>query len=696
MNSTTKTISPKDVLTVSPQFKKEAIKAIAAIIGFIIVYLLMFALSLGLVALSFYGGIAIMGARLSIYTILIGLGLMAFGVMVFIFLVKFLFATSKEDHSDSIEIKYKDQPKLFDTIYALAKETGTTKPKKIFLSADVNACVFYNSSFWSMFLPIRKNLKIGLGLVNAVNVSELKAVIAHEFGHFSQRSMKLGSWVYQVNKVIHDMLYNNKGYAETIGGIAGIHGILSFFAQITVKVVQGIQWILRQMFKLVNKAYLGLSRQMEFHADLVAATVCGSNNIVNSLRRLEFADACFNTTLDFCNTAWKEKKVVDNFYSDYSFVMKRVAELNRLSLKDGLPVMKEENETAASRINYKNQWASHPTLNERKENLEQYSLAAEVDGTTAWSLFTNPEELKSLLTKHLYKSIPEQEVKGILATNEFEQMIDQHFKKISFPEIFEEYYDNRQVDVFDPNEVVQEAFVIKPFHEVLTKENIHLPKRISMLRQDIAMLNAISKKEIAVSSFDFDGKKYAAKEAATVVARLEAEIEQQQKELATLDKTLFRFFYAIAPWADAENLKQKYIDYFNERKDADHYLSKVNEMMESMAPLYQGNATIEQVHTIVADLKGVHDPVLKKLLQRWLDKNILHDQPVFKAQVEKFINSHYEYFSGTSFFDNEMNELNNVAREMWTAITQYLLLQFRNIAEVQAGFLKNKEERVIS
>jgi hypothetical protein len=50
MSSVMKTNSSKEILAVSPQFKKEASKAVSAIIGFIVVYLLMFALSLGLVA----------------------------------------------------------------------------------------------------------------------------------------------------------------------------------------------------------------------------------------------------------------------------------------------------------------------------------------------------------------------------------------------------------------------------------------------------------------------------------------------------------------------------------------------------------------------------------------------------------------------------------------------------------------------
>ena len=43
-----------------------------------------------------------------------------------------------------------------------------------------------------MFLPVKKNLTMGLGLINSTTVSELKSILAHEFGHFS----KYESWNY--------------------------------------------------------------------------------------------------------------------------------------------------------------------------------------------------------------------------------------------------------------------------------------------------------------------------------------------------------------------------------------------------------------------------------------------------------------------------------------------------------------------
>ena len=87
-------MSKEQLLVPSAQFKKEVTRSIISIIGFILVYFLLFALSIGLVVASFYGGIAIMTLRVSFYTLLIGIGLMGFTVMVVVFLIKFLFATS--------------------------------------------------------------------------------------------------------------------------------------------------------------------------------------------------------------------------------------------------------------------------------------------------------------------------------------------------------------------------------------------------------------------------------------------------------------------------------------------------------------------------------------------------------------------------------------------------------------------------
>ena len=92
-----------------------------------------------------------------------------------------------------------------------------------------------------MFFPVKKNLEIGLGLVNSINISEFKAVMAHEFGHFSQQRMKLGSFTFNMDRIIYNMLFENTGYSNFINTWGSISSALSMFAGITVKIAQGIQ-----------------------------------------------------------------------------------------------------------------------------------------------------------------------------------------------------------------------------------------------------------------------------------------------------------------------------------------------------------------------------------------------------------------------------------------------------------------------
>jgi len=173
-------------VSISADFKNKLTKAIFSIVLFIIVYLILFLIGclISLFAITL-GGIIILD-NLGIITILLGLGVIGMGVMVFVFLIKFIFKRNIVDRSHLIEIKKADEPRLFALLQEIVDETHTQFPKKVYLSSSVNAGVFYNSSFWSMFFTVRKNLEIGLGLVNGVSEAELKAILAHEFGHFSQ------------------------------------------------------------------------------------------------------------------------------------------------------------------------------------------------------------------------------------------------------------------------------------------------------------------------------------------------------------------------------------------------------------------------------------------------------------------------------------------------------------------------------
>ncbi|HYH15944.1 MAG TPA: M48 family metalloprotease [Flavisolibacter sp.] len=684
------------LLAPSASFKKEVFKSVLAIIGFIFVYIILFVLSLGLVAASIYGGVALM-LTFSWIALLIGGGLIGLGVMVFVFLVKFLFATSQVDESDSIEITQNDQPELVAFIYQIAEETKTPKPKKIFLSSDVNACVFYHSSFWSMFFPVKKNLKIGLGLINAISKSELKAVIAHEFGHFSQRSMKLGSYTYHVNKIIHDMLYNNSGYGETLNSWSQIHGVFHLFALITLQVVKAIQWVLLQSYKVVNKSYLGLSRQMEFHADLVAASVSGSNNIISALYRIELADACYMAALDVGDKIWKEDKMIGDIYAGQSTVLKRVAHLNKWPMQNGLAIINESHRVGAmNRVTFKNQWASHPTTQERKEYLDQFELQSASDDAPAWLLLKDQQDLRVELTKKLYRNLPIDEKKEIMDADTFELIYNTQVQYAAYPEVYKGYYDNRAIAVFDTNPNQQSGINHTCLEDVLTPATIALPRQLEAMTQDVEMLKAIAGKQVDVSTFDFNGQKYKRQQAGTIQQTIEQELKEGNEKLAAVDRQLYQLGYRMSPLAEAEGLRKKYEHYFANRKQAEDFCNIVNTLMQSMQPIYAGHTLpLEEIKTLINKLKNNDEPQLGAALRYWLSIDAFNGDAPVKKKIEAFLQTDYQYFSGNSFFDTELLALNEVVQESWNGVDRFLVTQFKEVLEHQAyclGLLQDKVE----
>ena len=113
-----------------------------------------------------------------------------------VFMFKALFFIQHRYAIEDIEITREEQPRLFEFIDRLADEARAPRAHKVYLSARVNAAVFYDLSLLNLIIPSKKNLEIGLGLINVLSLGELKAVLAHEFGHFAQRSMAVGRWVY--------------------------------------------------------------------------------------------------------------------------------------------------------------------------------------------------------------------------------------------------------------------------------------------------------------------------------------------------------------------------------------------------------------------------------------------------------------------------------------------------------------------
>ena len=462
------------------------------------------------------------------------------GLLVVFFLLKFLFASAESVENTGIEIQESDDPQLFSFIQKVADEVGTHFPKKVFLIPDVNS-----SSFWSLFFPTRKNLNIGLGLVNSLNSSEFKAVLAHEFGHFSQKSMRLGSYVYYVNQVIFNMLYRNNGWVSAAEGIASLHAIFYFMVRMAVYIVQFIQWVLRGMYSIINRQYLSLSREMEFHADAIAASVAGGNNAAQALRQVELGSLNYQQTLEKCTELLNTKIVLSNVYAGQRAAAAHFASENGLPLNHGLPVISQafQESQQHTRVVFTNQWASHPTTEEREAKLRSLGLDVPVVDAPAWSVFQNPERWQRELTQYIYQEVP-----APVSTEDdesFAKRIAADDNHHNYPKIFKHYYDQHLIADLNLDDLAQET-TPKPLDETgfnaLFSEN--LDQKIAAIASDIQTLKAIEAGDINTKTFDFEGQKLPKDQAPQIIEQLTQEKAEAEAKRDRNDQNAARAILA--------------------------------------------------------------------------------------------------------------------------------------------------------
>ncbi|HVV04479.1 MAG TPA: M48 family metallopeptidase [Puia sp.] len=684
-----------DPVDVSPAFRKQVGVVITSIVLFALVYLLLVAAAIVLAIVLCWLGVAIIIAKPMFLTLILGLGLICVGVSVIVFLVKFIFAVARDENSRRVEITEEQHPRLYAFIRRLTTETQTPFPKKIFLSPDVNACVFYNSSFWSMFFPVRKNLEIGLGLVNSINLSEFKAVVAHEFGHFSQKSMKLGSFTYNVNKVIHNMLFENNSYSSFLRAWGNLHGYLRIFVSITVKIAEGIQWILRGMYKQINKNYRGLSREMEFHADTVAASVSGGNNVISALSRIEVAANCYNSALNNANTRLKENRIATNIFTDQLVVLQSLAGDYHLPVKNGLPEISYHfiQSFSRSRINYRDQWASHPTLPERKAHLDRFSIDAPPDTSSPWLLFEQPQALQEQLTRHLYANVTLKDDVRPYDSQEFGRWYNARKETYALPPAYNGFYEGRFItvdwDLDAPGSPDSSSSLDAPgsapatFEQLFNDETGQLQTAINSLEKDIELVKAIRDRRLDVTSFDVDGIKHSHRDADTVIKTLEKDTAGLTKRLQSLDRQAYYFF--LQQTLDKDALRNAYRSYRSISREYDEYAGVVNMTLKTINPFYAGGISHDAVMSIIATLKEKYEPQLRQAYIQLMDRGLITPErnSELYASLKAFITKDYRYFVGDHFNDDELNELTGLAIRTAEYYGQQRFMVYKQMLELQ-------------
>ena len=95
------------------------------------------------------------------------------------------------------------------------------------------------TSLVNLFVEPKKDLLIGLGLVNCMNLSEFKAVLAHEFGHFSQSGRRQQLHVRCASRIIVDLVEGEDWFDRVIIWSKRQENVFSVFGH----VIGGCLWV---------------------------------------------------------------------------------------------------------------------------------------------------------------------------------------------------------------------------------------------------------------------------------------------------------------------------------------------------------------------------------------------------------------------------------------------------------------------
>lgn len=314
------------------------------------------------------------------------------------FLVKGLFFRERTAQDGFIEVTREEQPKLFEFLDQLVRETGAPRPRRVYVTPDVNAAVFYEPSILSLVLPTPKSLLIGLGLVNHLTLSELKAVLGHELGHFSQRAMKVGAYVYTAQRVVANLVYGRDAFDDMLEGAKRSDWRIAMVAYLVAGVVWVLRGLLRIAFEIVALGHRALGREMEFAADRMAVSVAGGDAIARGLYKAELADTCFGAALARLVHAADQGLVTDDFFFHQA---RAIDEVRDRAKRPGWgdPSDRVDGFLFASDATSKpSMWATHPPSAERERAARALGVEAEHDERSAWLLFDDAAALRAKTT----------------------------------------------------------------------------------------------------------------------------------------------------------------------------------------------------------------------------------------------------------------------------------------------------------
>ncbi|OCC09410.1 M48 family metallopeptidase [Streptomyces sp. PTY087I2] len=222
----------------------------------------------------------------------------------------FMLRTPPDEGVPGVRVDDSQEPRLWQTVRDIAQQVGTRAPDEILLTGDVNATVGEDSRFLGLAGGTRR-LHIGLPLMTGLSETQLRAVLAHEMGHYGNADTRLSAIsergrVHVLRTIAHfeeragAKVSKERARQEKKAAAAVARGRKAKEVDTTGT---GITYrAMARLYTAYGKFYLRAtlsgSRRAEFAADIAAARIAGRDATASALREIPVIDAAHDFYLN--------------------------------------------------------------------------------------------------------------------------------------------------------------------------------------------------------------------------------------------------------------------------------------------------------------------------------------------------------------------------------------------------------------
>lgn len=470
-----------------------------------------------------------------------------------VFMLKALFFVKAGQMGRELELKRSEQPRLFEDLDRLADRAGAPRPHRVFVTPRVNASVFYDLTVLNLLFPSRKNLEIGLGLVNALTLGEFHAVLAHEFGHFAQRSMAVGRWAYVAQQIAGHLVARRDALDDFLRGLSRFDFRIAWIGWVLSVIVWAIRSLVDLAYRGVEVIQRALSREMELQADLVAVSLTGSDALIHALHKLQAADDSWDRALGFVGGEHGKRRGTIDAFAVQTRMLQRMGKVLNDPHYHRAPAVPAERPDAhrvfrAEWAQPPQMWLTHPMNHVREENAKRRYVSAEIDPRSAWVLFDEPQALREQVTARM---INDEELPRV-PLEESLKAVDEMFSRETLRGQYRGIYLGRSLTrhtehhhlLYDSQATPDRAALGALYPASLMDEM----ERWRGLERELGQLRALQAGHLAASggTIRFRGEALQAKELPRVIGEVEAECRAVEALLQDHDKRCRSLHRALA------------------------------------------------------------------------------------------------------------------------------------------------------